>query len=101
MEQYDQGLLYLKFCWHVKQTCWNFRVGIVPYLSYLDRQAWANSVDPEKTLQNAASHQGLPCLPLIQPLLDTTMGSKLYLFEFKNKCGKKLMGLKTYGKYGI
>ena len=31
-----------------------------------DRQAWANSVDPDQMLQNAASDLGLHCLPLIQ-----------------------------------
>ena len=38
---------------------------------YSDRQSWANTVDPDKTLQNAASHQGLHCMPLIQQILDT------------------------------
>ena len=33
---------------------------------HLVRQASANSVDPDETPQNAASHQGLYCLPLIQ-----------------------------------
>ena len=33
---------------------------------YWDGQAWANSVDPDQMLQNAASDQGLHCLPLIQ-----------------------------------
>ena len=42
------------------------------YYMYLDRQAWANSVDPDEMLQNAASHQGLHCLPFIQQCLDTT-----------------------------
>ena len=39
---------------------------------------------PEQTemLQNVASHLGLHCLPLIQQFLDTTLGSKLYLFNF-------------------
>ena len=45
---------------------------------YSDRQACANSVDPD----DAASHQGLHCLPLIQQFLDTTSGSKLYWFKF-------------------
>ena len=49
---------------------------------YSDRQASANTVDPDETPQNAASHQGLHCLPLIQQVLDTTSGSKLYLFKF-------------------
>ena len=33
---------------------------------YWDRLAWANSVDPDQMLQNAASDQGLHWLPLIQ-----------------------------------
>ena len=32
---------------------------------YLDRQAWANSVDPDQIPQNAESDQGLHWLPLI------------------------------------
>ena len=32
----------------------------------MDRQAWENSADPDETPHNAASHQGLHCLPLIQ-----------------------------------
>ena len=47
-----------------------------------DRQAGANIVDPDEMLQNVASHQGLHCLPIIQQFLDTTSGSKLYLFKF-------------------
>ena len=35
-------------------------------LKYWDRQACANSVDPDQMPQNAASEQGLHCLPLIQ-----------------------------------
>ena len=40
-----------------------------------DIQAWANSVDPDETPQNAASHLGLLCLPLM-------VDNKLYLFKF-------------------
>ena len=43
---------------------------------YSDRQAWANSVDPDEMPQNVVSHLGLHCLPLIQQFLDTTLGSK-------------------------
>ena len=39
--------------------------------NYSDRQAWANSVDPDQMLQNAASDQGLHCKPVIQQFLDT------------------------------
>ena len=52
------------------------------YHKYSNRQAWANSVDPDEMQQKAASHQGLPCLPLIQQFLDTTTGSKLNLLKF-------------------
>ena len=31
-----------------------------------NQHAWANSLDPDQTPQNAASDQGLHCLPLIQ-----------------------------------
>ena len=48
---------------------------------YSDRQAWANSLDPDEMPQNAASHLGLHCLPLIQQFLDTTSGSELYWFK--------------------
>ena len=36
---------------------------------YWDRQAWANCVDLDQTPQNAASDQGLHCLPLLQYIL--------------------------------
>ena len=51
------------------------------YHMYSDRQARANSIDPDETPQNAASHLGLHCLPLIQQFLDTS-GSELYWFKF-------------------
>ena len=35
---------------------------------YWDRQAWANSVDPDKTSQNAPPDQGLHCLPINSPV---------------------------------
>ena len=49
---------------------------------YSDRQARANSIDPDEIPQNAASHQGLHCLPQIQQLLETKFCSKLYFFKF-------------------
>ena len=36
------------------------------YRMHSNRQAWANSVDPDKTQKDVASHQDLHCLPLIQ-----------------------------------
>ena len=42
----------------------------IQYLPYVfGSQIWANSVDPDDMLQNAASHQGLHCLPVIQQLV--------------------------------
>ena len=52
------------------------------YSMYLDRQAWANNVDPDETPHDVASYQGLHSLPLIQHFLDTTSGNKLFLFKF-------------------
>ena len=52
------------------------------YTKYLDRQAGTNSVDPDQMLQNAASDQGLHCLPLIQQFLDKSIDSKMELFKF-------------------
>ena len=59
------------------------------YPMYSDRQAWANGVEPDEMLQNAASHQDLHCLTLIQQFLDTP-DSNLYLFSFLNKYGQEL-----------
>ena len=56
----------------------NYRI----YHMYSDRQAWANSIDPDETPQNAASYLGLHCSPLIQQFLDTTSGNELYWFNF-------------------
>ena len=39
---------------------------------YWDRQAWANSEDPDQNPQNAASDHGLHCLPLFQQFLHIT-----------------------------
>ena len=47
-----------------------------------------------------ASCQGVHCLPPIQLFLDTTVGSKLYLFKFYIKYGKELRCLNIKGKYG-
>ena len=37
----------------------------------MDRHAWVNSVDPDKTLQNVASDQCLHRFPLVQQILRT------------------------------
>ena len=66
-----------------KYVCPNSKLIYSIYSMYLDRQVRANSVDPDEMPQNAASHKGLHCLPVIQQFLDTTLGSKLYLLNFK------------------
>ena len=43
--------------------CISFSYHIYP--KYLDRQAWANSVDPDQMPQNVPSDQVLHCLPFI------------------------------------
>ena len=48
---------------------------------YWDRQAEANSVDPNM-LQNMAFDQGLHCLLLDHQFLDSSRGSQMDLFEF-------------------
>ena len=60
----------------------NNRHTVFTIIMYSNRQAWANSIDQDETPQNAASHLGLHCLPLIQQFLDTTSGSELYWFKF-------------------
>ena len=55
----------------------------------------SNSIDPDEMLQNVASRQGLHHLPPLQLFLNTTFGSKLFLFKFKNKYGKELRSLNT------
>ena len=42
-----------------------------------DRQAQANSVDPDQMPQNEVSYQGLYCWPLLQQFLDISTGSKM------------------------
>ena len=48
---------------------------------YWDRQAFANSVDPDKTMQSAASEQGLHCLPYIQQYFKHINRKKNGLFQ--------------------
>ena len=50
------------------------------YPTYVHRQAWANSEDPDQTPQNAASDQGLHCLPLIKQFLNKLTDSKMEMF---------------------
>ena len=43
---------------------------------YWDKQAWANSVDPDQMPQIVVSDQDWHCLPLIQHFLDKLTGGK-------------------------
>ena len=52
------------------------------YPKYLDRQAWANGVDLDQTLQNVASEQ---ILPHIQQFFDTSRCGKMDLFKIQDK----------------
>ena len=59
----------------------NLEQVLLPQLPYVFRQTGlSKQCGPRSEPQNAASHQGLICLPLIQQFLDTASGSKLYLF---------------------
>ena len=66
---------------------------------YSVRQAGANSVDPEETPQTRVS-SGSTLFATHPAILDTTVGSKLYMFKFYIKYGKELRCLNTKGKYG-
>ena len=57
------------------------------YHKYLDRQARANSVDPDKMPQNVVSDLGLHCLPLIQQIQMPSTCSRMDLFIFLDKYG--------------
>ena len=71
--------------------CYTFTVCI-----WSDRRE--QTVYPDETPQNAASHLVLHCLPLIQLFSDTTLGSKL--FKFQIKYAKELRCPNTKGKHG-
>ena len=65
---YTEKLPFLVFFYMIYNFCLDI-AWLFDYLNnpkYWDRQAWANSVDPDQMLQNAASDQGLQCLPLIK-----------------------------------
>ena len=68
---------------------------------YSDGQVGANSVDPDETPLNAASRQGLHCLPLIKQLLDTTLDRKLYLFKILEKVRKGVEVPNAYCAFDI
>ena len=47
------------------------------YPKFWERQAWANSKDPDKMPHSAASDQDLHCSPLIKQFLDTWTDSRM------------------------
>ena len=57
------------------------------YPKCLGRQSWANSVDPDQMLQNAAADLGLPCLPVIQQFLESPEDCQIDLFKFQDRYG--------------
>ena len=63
------GRIQDHFCGNLferKETMVRFDQIIVLTVRIREKKAWANSVDPVQTPQNAASDQGIHCLPLIQ-----------------------------------
>ena len=49
---------------------------------YFTGEAWANSVDPDETPQMRGVSSGSTLFATYPAILDTTLGSKLYLFKF-------------------
>ena len=66
----------------MEQSVWNFRTFTVYHNNpkYCDSQAWANSLDPNQILLNAATDQGPYFLLLIYKIFRHI--NKLYLFKF-------------------
>ena len=62
---------------------------------YWDRQAFANSADPDQTPQITASNQGLHCLPYIQQYFKDIKSSRMDYFKFQEKYGKWII-LRVY-----
>ena len=56
-------------CFHRKFEKKKKKKKCIINLKYLDRQAWANNVDPDLSWQKAVSDQGLHCIPIQHKLL--------------------------------
>ena len=70
-------------CWNQRRPC-HIPIKKVMYRNYpkfLDRQIWANSVDPDQTAEQQ-SDQGLHCLPFHLHLFDALLCGKDTLFNF-------------------
>ena len=65
-------------------------LGQLSNTKYLERLFWTNSVRPWSDAANAASEQGLHCLPPIQQFLYIATGSTRDLFKCKDKYDKKI-----------
>ena len=58
--------------------------------------------DPDQMPQDAASDQGLQCLPLIHQCFGTVTGSKYIVnIEILEEYGKEFLDLNTQGKYSM
>ena len=55
---------------------------------FLDRQVYANSVDPDQTAARGAVWSGLHCLPLHLHLLDALIYHKTNLYKFYDDYSK-------------
>ena len=65
------------------------------YPNYSDKEAWANSIDPDQTPQirvYTICHSS-------SNVLDTRTDGKMGMFKFQNMHGKVLRYPKTCGKY--
>ena len=70
-------------CWDQRRPCCIpiKKVMYHNYPNFLDRQIWADSVDPDQTAEQQ-SDQGLPCLPFHLHLFDALLCGKDTLFNF-------------------
>ena len=71
--------LYICPHWRISASC---SKTLKSYSMYLDGQAWANSVDPAEMPLNVFLITVNIVYHLSSKFLDTTLGSKLYLFKF-------------------
>ena len=83
MIDYDNRLVINEDLVIILPVCQSMTLTICCTLLYVfDRTGLSKQCRTQMRRRNAASHQDLHCLPLIQLFLDTTLGSKLYLFKF-------------------
>ena len=68
--------------WLLQQIYSRIPLWETKYRNYPSIETLANSVDSDQTPQNAASDQGLYCLPLIQQFLNISVDSKMHFFNF-------------------